>query len=65
MPLLVKAAIIGKIKGNPWRMIVPTYGPLPTNRALKSKVCSKFGKVESKNFLMGGIIVIVGRKLSI
>jgi len=65
MPLLAKAAIVGKIKGNPWRMIVPTYGPLPTNGALKSQVCNKFGRVESKSFLMGGIIVIVGRKLSI
>jgi demethylmenaquinone methyltransferase/2-methoxy-6-polyprenyl-1,4-benzoquinol methylase len=62
MPLIAKAAIIGKIKGNPWRMIVPTYKTLPTNDALVSQMRSKFLGVECKEFLMGGIIVIIGRK---
>ena len=64
MPLIAKAAIIGKIQGNPWRMIVPTYDPLPTNNSLLSEVRNKFGSVEFKEFLLGGIIVIIGRKSS-
>jgi demethylmenaquinone methyltransferase / 2-methoxy-6-polyprenyl-1,4-benzoquinol methylase len=64
MPLIAKAAIVGKIKGNPWRMIVPTYKPLPTNRSLRSQMGNRFHNVELKEFLMGGIIVIIGRKSS-
>jgi demethylmenaquinone methyltransferase/2-methoxy-6-polyprenyl-1,4-benzoquinol methylase len=62
MPLIAKAAIIGKIKGNPWRMIVPTYKPLPTNNSLLSQMRSQFHNVEFKEFLMGGIVVIIGRR---
>jgi demethylmenaquinone methyltransferase/2-methoxy-6-polyprenyl-1,4-benzoquinol methylase len=61
MPLIAKAAIIGKLKGNPWRMIAPTYKSLPTNSSLLSEMRSKFASVEFSEFLMGGIIVIVGR----
>jgi len=61
MPLIAKVAIIGKMKGNPWRMIVPTYKSLPTNNSLLSQMRTHFGEVEFKEFLMGGIIVIIGR----
>ena len=61
MPIIAKAAIIGKLNGNPWRMIVPTYKPLPTNSSLLSLMRKKFASVEFKEFLMGGIIVIIGR----
>ena len=61
MPLIAKLAIIGRIKGNPWRMIAPTYKPLPTNNSLLAQIRSKFLSVESKEFLMGGIIVVTGR----
>jgi demethylmenaquinone methyltransferase/2-methoxy-6-polyprenyl-1,4-benzoquinol methylase len=64
MPLIAEAAIIGRIKGNPWRMIVPTYKPLPTNNALQSQVRSRFHRMEFKEFLLGGIVVIIGRKSS-
>ena len=62
MPLIAKAAILGRIKGNPWRMIVPTYKPLPTNNSLLSEMRSKFHTTEFKEYLLGGIIVIIGRK---
>jgi len=61
MPLIAKAAIYGKIQGNPWRMIVPTYKPLPTNGSLLSQMRNLFPTVEFKEFLMGGIIVVIGR----
>jgi demethylmenaquinone methyltransferase/2-methoxy-6-polyprenyl-1,4-benzoquinol methylase len=64
MPLIAKGVIIGKVKGNPWRMIVPTYKPLPTNNSLLSQVRSEFLNVEFKEFLMGGIIVMIGRRFS-
>ena len=64
MPLIAKVAIFGKIKGNPWRMIVPTFKPLPTNGCLLSQIRGKFFSVEFREFLMGGIIVIIGRMAS-
>ncbi len=64
MPLIAKRAIRGKMKGNPWRMISPTYTTLPTNRRLVELFKQKFVKVEIKEFLRGGVIVIIGRKAS-
>ena len=62
MPIMAQVTILGKIKGNPWRMIGPTYKSLPTNRTLLLQIKSKFERVELKEFLMGGGIVIIGRK---
>jgi len=62
MPLIAKVAILGKIRGNPWRMIAPTYTSLPTNQALLMQIEARFGNVELKEFLMGGIVVVIGRK---
>ena len=62
MPILAKVAILRKMKGNPWRMIVPTYVLLPRTSALMRQVERHFLKTELKEFIMGGIIVIIGRK---
>jgi demethylmenaquinone methyltransferase/2-methoxy-6-polyprenyl-1,4-benzoquinol methylase len=64
MPLIAKAVILGKIKGNPWRMIGPTYKTLPTTSALLVQTKAKFQNIVFKELLMGGLIVIIGRKLS-
>ena len=52
MPIIAKATILGKIKGNPWRMIGPTYQSLPTNNAILLQMKNKFESVEFKEFLM-------------
>lgn len=62
MPLIAKFAIRGKIRGNPWRMIAPTYQSLPTNRALLGLVKQWFSSADITEFLKGGVIVIIGRK---
>ena len=62
MLLIAKVAVRGRIRGNPWRMIVPTYISLPTTKVILSMVKEKFVKVELKEFLLGGAIVIIGRK---
>lgn len=62
MPVIAKMAILGKISGNPWRMIVPTYETLPTTSVLLSMIKEKFRQIELKEFLMGGVIVVVGRR---
>jgi demethylmenaquinone methyltransferase/2-methoxy-6-polyprenyl-1,4-benzoquinol methylase len=62
MPIIAKVAILGKISGNPWRMIVPTYRTLPTTPTLLSMMKERFQQIQIKEFLMGGVIVIVGRR---
>jgi demethylmenaquinone methyltransferase/2-methoxy-6-polyprenyl-1,4-benzoquinol methylase len=62
MPFVANIAIRGRIRGNPWRMIVPTYVSLPTTKVIVSMVKAKFANVELKEFLLGGAIVIIGRK---
>jgi demethylmenaquinone methyltransferase/2-methoxy-6-polyprenyl-1,4-benzoquinol methylase len=62
MPFMAMFAIRGRIRGNPWKMIVPTYKSLPTNVELLTMVKQRFPGVEFKQFLRGGIIVIIGRK---
>lgn len=64
MPVIAKLAILGKIKGNPWRMIGPTYKSLPPNSDLLLQMRSKFQDIEFREFLMGGVIVIIGRRSS-
>jgi demethylmenaquinone methyltransferase/2-methoxy-6-polyprenyl-1,4-benzoquinol methylase len=62
MPILAKAAIWTKMKGNPWRMIGPTYVSLPRTSTLLGLVKQHFFTAELKEYLMGGVIVIIGRK---
>ncbi|HUK28577.1 MAG TPA: class I SAM-dependent methyltransferase [Candidatus Acidoferrales bacterium] len=62
MPVIAKLAIRGKIGGNPWRLIVPTYEKLPTTRVLLAMFEDSFPFIQLKEFLMGGIIVVVGRR---
>ena len=62
MPIRAKMAIRNKMKGNPWRMIAPTFVTLPQNGAMLDMVKKQFAKTELKEFLSGGIIVIIGHK---
>jgi len=61
MPLIAHIAIRRKMKGNPWRMIGPTYASLPTNRVLLDLFKQVFHEAKLKEFLNGGVIVITGR----
>jgi demethylmenaquinone methyltransferase/2-methoxy-6-polyprenyl-1,4-benzoquinol methylase len=62
MPLLAKMAIRNKMRTNPWKMIGPTYDSLPRNSTISVMIRKQFPVAELKEFLMGGIIVIIGRK---
>lgn len=62
MPLIAKATIRRRIKGNPWQAIILTYKALPTNRTLVEVVKEKFPTVELREFLMGGIVVVTAKK---
>jgi demethylmenaquinone methyltransferase/2-methoxy-6-polyprenyl-1,4-benzoquinol methylase len=62
MPMIAKIVISSKLKGNPWRMIGPTYTSLPRTSIILSLVRQHFARTELKEFLMGGVVVIIGRK---
>jgi len=61
MPLIAKVMISGRLEGNPWRMILPTYQNFPTMRRLLEMLDGRFDLLEKKHFLAGGIIVILLR----
>jgi len=63
MPMLAKLAIRWRIKGNPWRMIVPTYRHLPTTSEIVGLVRSNYGPVIVREFLLGGIAVVTARRM--
>ena len=59
MPLIAKIMILGRLEGNPFRIIVPTYQRLPTTSRLLEMLEVKFDLLEKKSFLAGGMLVIL------
>jgi demethylmenaquinone methyltransferase/2-methoxy-6-polyprenyl-1,4-benzoquinol methylase len=57
-PLIAKIIISGRLEGNPWRMIAPTYRNLPRTRRLLEMLETEFDLLEKKTFLAGGILVL-------
>jgi demethylmenaquinone methyltransferase/2-methoxy-6-polyprenyl-1,4-benzoquinol methylase len=62
MPNIAKISIVGKISGNPLRLLIPTYENLRTNKILRKSIARLFGKATLKEFAFGGIIVITAGK---
>jgi demethylmenaquinone methyltransferase/2-methoxy-6-polyprenyl-1,4-benzoquinol methylase len=60
-PLIAKIIISNRLKGNPWRMISPTYQNLPTTRRLLEMLEARFDLLERKTFLAGGMLVMILR----
>ncbi len=61
MPVIAKCLIRGRIKGNPFRWIVPTLHQLLPNHELWRLVRNIFGVSVLQEFLFGGLIIIEGR----
>lgn len=62
MPIIAKISVIGKISGNPFRLFIPTYDNLRTNKSLKNSLAGVFGKVTLKEFMLGRIVVMIAEK---
>jgi len=58
-PLIAKIIISGRLEGNPWRMIAPTYQNLPRTHRLLKMLEAKFDLLERRTFLAGGVLVII------
>lgn len=65
MPLLARLLIRGRIPGNPFRMIIPTFERLIANEGLEVLVQSEFGPSKIHEYLLGGLIVLKAQKRGI
>lgn len=62
MPIIARFLIGGRLRGNPFRMIVPTFEWLITNRGLAKLVAGMLGSSRLREFLFGGLIIIEGER---
>jgi demethylmenaquinone methyltransferase / 2-methoxy-6-polyprenyl-1,4-benzoquinol methylase len=65
MPVLARFSIRGRASGNPFRMIIPTWKKLLTNRRLSDLIEESFGPCALKSFLLGGLVVLEADRVSV
>jgi ubiquinone/menaquinone biosynthesis C-methylase UbiE len=58
MPILARFFIRGRIVGNPFRMIVPTFRQLETNHAITRLAWREFGSARLHEFVLGGLVIV-------
>jgi ubiquinone/menaquinone biosynthesis C-methylase UbiE len=64
MPIIAKFFISGRTRGNPFRMIIPTFRRLESNHALTRLAKKNFGSARLHEFLLGGLVVIEAERTS-
>jgi demethylmenaquinone methyltransferase/2-methoxy-6-polyprenyl-1,4-benzoquinol methylase len=64
VPLIAGIIVLGRLEGNPWRMIAPTYRNLPRTCTLLEMLERGFDLLERKAFLAGGILILFLRSRS-
>ncbi len=64
MPLIARWSKSEVIKGNPWRMIFPTYQALGRNRDLVSSLSARFTDLKIIEWGLGGLIIIIARRIT-
>ena len=65
MPTLARFSIRGRTPGNPFKMIIPTWKRLQTNKRLSDFIEQSFGPVVMKGFLLGGLVVYEADRFSV
>lgn len=58
MPIIARFVIGRRMKENPFRMIVPTFHVLATNRTVARLAEREFGSTRLHQFLLGGLVII-------
>ena len=58
MPILARLFIRGRMVGNPFRMIVPTFHQLATNHAITRLADREFGSARLHEFVLGGLVIV-------
>jgi ubiquinone/menaquinone biosynthesis C-methylase UbiE len=65
MPVLAHFSIRGRTPGNPFKMIIPTWRKLKTNRRLSDLIEASFGPCALKSFFFGGLVVFEADRFSV
>ena len=65
MPLLARFGIRGKASGNPFRMIIPTWRKLQTNKRISDLIEQSFGPCVLKSFFLGGLVVFEADRFAV
>src|SRR2546429_478094 len=65
MPVLARFSIRGRTPGNPFRMIIPTWKRLRTNKQVSDLIEQSFGPCALKSFLLGGLVVFEADRFSV
>jgi ubiquinone/menaquinone biosynthesis C-methylase UbiE len=65
MPVLARFWIRGRTLGNPFKMIIPTWKKLQTNKRLSDRIEQAFGPCALKSFLFGGLVVFEADRFSV
>ena len=58
MPVIARLFIAARMKENPFRMIVPTFHRLATNRTITRLAERELGSARFHEFLLGGLVII-------
>ncbi len=62
MPTIARFLIGGRLRGNPFRMIILTVQSLATNHSLARLVARIFGSSSLRGFLFGGLVIVEGER---
>ena len=62
MPLIARFFISGRMKENPFQMIVSTFRQLAKNRSVTRLAEQKFGSASLQEFLLGGMVIVEARR---
>lgn len=65
MPFLARFSIRGRTSGNPFKMIIPTWKKLQTNKRLSELIEQSFGPCVLKSFLLGGLVIFEADRFSV
>ncbi|OLE69611.1 hypothetical protein AUF78_10275 [archaeon 13_1_20CM_2_51_12] len=65
MPVLAHFSIRGRTPSNPFKMIIPTWKKLQTNKRLSDLIEQSFGPCALKSFFLGGLVVFEADRVSV
>lgn len=65
MPFITRALVSGRVRGNPFEMIIPTFHQLRTNQSLARLVEDVFHSSTLHEFLFGGLIILEASRLDL
>ena len=65
MPVLARFSIRGRRSGNPFRMIIPTWKRLQTNKRVSDLIEQSFGPCALKSFFLGGLVIFEADRVSV